>query len=270
VIEVSFLGSGSTGNCAVVRSGRTTLLLDAGLSMRETRKRMGAVDAALEDVSAVLITHEHSDHVRNAPAFLEKLGVPLFVTAGTARAASLPGPLFADVRHAVAGRDLSIGDLFVRVTGTPHDGTESVCYVFSDGDGNRIGIATDLGHLSVDVRDALAGCDVLGLEANHDLDMLRDGPYPLFLKRRILSEVGHLSNDDAAAGLRALVGPRTRSVVALHVSLHNNTPSLAGRVFRETLAEMGARVPVEVAPHDRPTAWHRVGTPVESVRGGVA
>lgn len=268
MIEICFLGSGSSGNCAVVRTGKTAVLLDAGLSKRETGRRLEAAGAALSDVSAVLLTHEHSDHVRGAEAFLGKLELPVWATPGTALAAALPGPLFGDLRTAEPGRDLTIGDLHIRVTRTPHDGTESVCYVFGDGGGRRIGVATDLGHLSREVLEALADCEVLGLEANHDVDMLREGPYPHVLKRRILSEVGHLSNDDAAAGLRGLVGPHTAAVVALHVSRHNNTTALASRAFGEALEGLGVRVRLEVALHDRPSSWFRAPDAVDSGSGG--
>jgi phosphoribosyl 1,2-cyclic phosphodiesterase len=202
------------------------------------------------------VTHEHTDHVRGALALAEKRQLPIFATAGTARAAALPGPLLGDVRIVRGGDDIELGgDLFIRVTRTPHDGEESVCFVFSDGNGRRVGVATDLGHLSREVTEALRGCDVIGLEANHDVDLLRGGPYPSFLKRRILSEVGHLSNEDAAAGLRELVTERTRYVVALHVSRHNNTFALAGRVFGEALAALGGGVSHAVALHDVATDW---------------
>ncbi len=256
-LEVAFLGSGSSGNCAVLRCGRTAVLLDAGLSLRDTARRLGARGMSLEDVSAVLLTHEHSDHVRGALDLALKKRLPVFATAGTARAAGFPGPLFADLRTVAGGGEIVLGggDLHVQVIRTPHDGEESVCYVFTGGDGRRIGIATDLGHLSREVLDALRGCEVLGLESNHDVDLLRGGPYPAFLKRRILSEVGHLSNEDAAAGLRELVGERTRHVVALHVSRHNNTFALAGRVFGEALEEIGAPASLSVALHDVATEW---------------
>lgn len=254
-LAIAFLGSGSSGNCAVVRCGRTAVLVDAGLSVRETRRRLAARGVALEDVAGVLVTHEHADHVYGVLALARRIGLPVFATEGTAWAAGFPGPLFADVRIVRGGRDFVLGDLHVRVTGTPHDGAESVCYVFADGAGRRVGMATDLGHLSRPVLDALADCDVLGLEANHDEDLLREGPYPPVLKRRILSDVGHLSNDAAADGLRTLVGPRTRAVAALHVSRHNNTYPLAERVFREALAAIGARAALAVARHDVPTEW---------------
>ena len=255
-MEIAFLGSGSSGNCAVVRAGRTAVLLDAGLSVRDTARRLEGRGMSLDDVSALLLTHEHADHIRAASAFAGKRGLPVYATAGTAREAGLPGPLFADVRIVKGGDEIVLGgDLFVRVTRTPHDGEESVCYVFADGAGRRIGVATDLGHLSREVAEALRGCEVIGLESNHDVDLLRDGPYPPFLKRRILSEVGHLSNDDAAAGLRELVTDRTRHVAALHVSKHNNTFALAGRVFSDALAGIGAPLPLSVARPDVATEW---------------
>ena len=257
-LAIAFLGSGSAGNCAVVRCGRTAVLVDAGLSVRETRKRLARRGVALSDVAGVLLTHEHADHVYGALALARKAGLPVYATEGTAWAAGFPGPLFADVRTVRGGRELTLGDLHVRVTSTPHDGAESVCYAFADGAGRRVGMATDLGHLSRPVLEALAGCEVLGLEANHDEDLLREGPYPPALKRRILSDVGHLSNEAAAAGLEALVGPRTRAVAALHVSRHNNTYPLAGRVFREALDRIGTKASLAVARHDVATEWFAV------------
>lgn len=257
-LAIAYLGSGSSGNCAVVRCGRTVVLVDAGLSLRETKRRLAVRGVALEDVAAVLLTHEHSDHVHGAGALARKAGLPVYATEGTAAAAGFPGPLFADVRTVRGGRDLVLGDLHVRVTSTPHDGVESVCYVFADAAGRRAGIATDLGHLARPVLDALGGCDVLGLEANHDEDLLRSGPYPPALKRRILSDVGHLSNEAAAEGLKSLVGPRTRAVTALHVSRHNNTYPLAERVFREALEAIGSSASLAVARHDVPTEWNTV------------
>ena len=258
-LSVAFLGSGSSGNCTVVRCGGTAILVDAGLSFRETRRRLAARGLTLEAVAAVFLTHEHADHVYGALALARRARLPVYATAGTADAAGFPGPLFADVRTVRGGGDFVIGDLSVRVTSTPHDGVESVCYVFSDGSGRRIGMATDLGHLSRPVLEALRDCEVLGLEANHDEDLLREGPYPPVLKRRILSDVGHLSNDAAADGLRTLVGPRTRAVTALHVSRHNNTYPLAERVFREALGAIGATVALGVARHDVPTEWISAG-----------
>ncbi len=265
-MEITFLGSGSSGNCAAVRAGRTVVLLDAGLSLRQTVRRLEGRGLSLDDVAAVLLTHEHSDHVRGALDLAKKRPLPVYVTEGTAHAAGLPGPLFADIRIVRGGDEIRIGhDLFVRVTRTPHDGTESVCYVFADGHGRRIGIATDLGHLSADVAGALRGCEVIGLEANHDVDLLRDGGYPPHLKRRILSDVGHLSNEDAAEGLFGLVTERTRAVVALHVSRQNNTFALARRVFREAIGGMGCSIPVSVALHDEATEWIGVSSEGEEI-----
>jgi phosphoribosyl 1,2-cyclic phosphodiesterase len=186
----------------------------------------------------------------------EALGIPIWATEGTADAARFPGPLFLDVRPVRDGKRVVVdGELEVRVASTPHDGAESVCYVFQDGSGARAGAATDLGHLSPAVLDALRDCEVIGLEANHDVDLLRLGPYPFFLKQRILSSYGHLSNEDAAAALARLVGPRTKAVVVLHVSRQNNTAALAGRTTADALAGLGARVRLDVAPPFEPTPW---------------
>ena len=259
MIEVAFLGSGSSGNCAVVRAGRTAVLLDAGLSPRQVSMRLGKLGMRLEDVSALLLTHEHSDHVASAGALATRHGLPVWGTRGTIERAGLPGPLFADLHVVAGGEEVTFGggDLTVRVTATPHDGVDPVCYVFADGGGRRVGIATDLGHLSEEVLAALAGCEVLGLEANHDVDVLRSGPYPAFLKKRILSDVGHLSNDAAATGLARLVDARTRTVVGLHVSKQNNTPHIAERALRAALEGLGAKIALEVAGPDAPTGWFR-------------
>jgi phosphoribosyl 1,2-cyclic phosphodiesterase len=254
-LSIAFLGSGSSGNCAVVRCAGTALLLDAGLSVRETERRLRACGSSLDEVKGVFVTHEHSDHVRAAADLAVRRGIPVWSTAGTARAAALPGPLLADVRVLRGGTETVVGDIHVRAVRTPHDGVESVCYVFTDGAGRRVGVVTDLGHLAGDVAEALAGCEVLGLEANHDVELLRCGPYPAFLKRRILSDVGHLSNEAAATGLLALVGPTTRAVAALHLSAHNNTPALAAGVFGDALEDLGVRLPLEVAAPDRPSRW---------------
>ena len=254
-IEVSFLGSGSSGNCAVVRANGTSVLVDAGLSAKETERRLAVSGTSLDAISAIFLTHEHADHIQSALDLNRRRGIPVFASRGTAVAGGFPGPLFADVRPVAGGTEMNLGALHVNVTSTPHDGAESVCFVFADAGGRRVGIATDLGHLSAPVLEALADCEVLGLEANHDEDLLRSGPYPPYLKRRILSAVGHLSNESAAEGLRRLVGPRTAAVVALHVSRHNNTSALAARVFREALDETGTHASLAVARPDEPTGW---------------
>ena len=257
MLEVAFLGSGSSGNCAVVRSGRTTVLLDAGLSPRQTKKRLASLGVALSDLSALLLTHEHSDHVASAAVLATELGLPVYATPGTVAAARLPGPLFLDHRPVRGGSEVALGggDLLVRVASTPHDGAESVCYRFEDVSGFRVGVATDLGHLSAGVEELLEGCDVLGLEANHDPELLRQGPYPPFLKRRILSPVGHLSNDDAAAGAARLAGRRTSRVVLLHLSQQNNTAALALAAVGGALSRAGAAARLEAARPDVPSGW---------------
>ncbi len=257
-MEIAFLASGSSGNCAVVRAGKSAVLLDAGLSVRQTKLRLAELGVRPDDVRALFVTHEHSDHVRSAIDLARAWELPVYATCGTGSAAGFPGPLLLDWRPVRDGAEVTLGDgdLTVRTTGTPHDGAESVCYTFADSRGRRAGVVTDVGHLSERVLAALEDCDVLGLEANHDVELLRTGPYPAFLKRRILSDVGHLSNDAAAAGLPRLLGPRTKRVVLLHLSQHNNTAALATRAVADALAALGADAPLAAARPDAATPWY--------------
>ncbi len=258
-MRVAFLGSGSSGNCAVIQAGKTAVLLDAGLTRRQTKRRLGLLGLGLEDLSGAFLTHEHTDHVAGITDLINTIGFPVHATEGTEHGARLPGPLFADIRRVRGGREVVLGDLFVRTVSIPHDGAEPVCYVFSDAAGARIGIATDLGYLSPEVFEALGGCDVIGLEFNHDVDMLRIGPYTPRLKARILGNQGHLSNEQAAAGLQTLIGPRTRQVVLLHLSEQNNTPVLAGEAARVCLEKTGADIEIAVATRHRPAGWFETG-----------
>ncbi|MCC6130156.1 MAG: MBL fold metallo-hydrolase [Acidobacteria bacterium] len=260
MIEVSFLASGSSGNCAVIRSGKTAVLLDAGLSPRQIDRRLKKRGMTLADIHTLLLTHEHSDHSGAANTLVEKRGFSVFTTAGTARSCGLPGPLFGNV-HLVSGETVfTIGDeLEVRAVTTPHDGVEPLCFVFTSRSGERAGIATDLGFLPDSVARALLDCDVLGLEMNHDLDLLRTGPYSARLKARILSDRGHLSNEAGAKGLARVLGPRTKKVALLHLSKQNNTPALALLAARCSLNEIGAQPELVVASPDEPSEWLSAG-----------
>lgn len=260
MIEVCFLGSGSSGNCAVIRSGQTTVLLDGGLSPRQIDRRLKQRGLGLEGVATLLLTHEHADHSGAVNALIEKKGMTVYTTAGTAKNARLPGPLFAKVHLIRGGTVFQLGeDLEVRAVTIPHDGSEPLCFVFTSANGERVGIATDLGFLPDPVIAALSNCDLLGIEMNHDVDLLRTGPYAGRLKARILSDVGHLSNAAAARGFRQLLGPRTREVALLHLSKQNNTPALALETARGSLKEIGAEVPVFVASPDDPSPWLSAG-----------
>jgi len=249
-LRVVFLGSGSAGNAVAVTDGTTTLLVDCGFSAREAVRRLGLVGLRADDVSAILVTHEHSDHVRGVEVFQRRHGMAMVAcTLGTRRAAGFDA-LYGEVRTLAIGEAERFGTLSVVPFRTSHDAAEPVGYRIESDSGQRLGLATDTGVFTAEAGEALADVDLLGLESNHDLGMLENGPYPYYLKRRIRSEQGHLSNTDACDALERLASDRLRRVFALHRSTTNNSASIVKRELAARAAAIGLRVPVDVAPQD--------------------
>jgi phosphoribosyl 1,2-cyclic phosphodiesterase len=299
MMRMTVLASGSKGNSTLVASSRTRILVDAGLSCRELLKRMHKAGEDPSMIDALLITHEHQDHVQGVAVLARKLGIPVYFTepthrawirwmmphkrityadwllerredlarrrqleaaapSGNAPAASHPDPepLAAEfstregsadpggsherlpapeepdpcalpaVAYFAAGAGFSIGDISITPFTTPHDAADPVGFVF-EAEGIRMAVATDLGYIPPNVTMALRNCDVLMLESNHDLEMLRDGPYPWSVKQRVLSRVGHLSNEAAAEFLEKNYDGRATYIVLAHLSDSNNLPALA-------------------------------------------
>lgn len=221
------LASGSSGNAALIESGGRGVLLDAGISAREIGRRLVAAGMADVRIEGILLTHEHVDHVRGARVLARRLGVPVMGTRGTLQAAAAA---LLDVSEVVAisRRDsFSLAGMRVTSFATVHDACEPCGYTLTSRSGHRVGIATDTGVFPAEIAEALQGCNAIGLESNHDEHMLAEGPYPPFLKRRILSDRGHLSNKDAANALRGLGWKGLSHVFALHLSEQNNTPEAA-------------------------------------------
>ncbi len=236
-MRLVILASGSSGNCALVESGGRAVLLDAGISARETLRRIAAAGAGDARIEAILLTHEHVDHVRGARVLARKLGVPVMGTAGTLQASSAH---LDDVpeRTTIGSRDrFSVAGLRVTAFATTHDSSEPCGYVFESRSGHRVGVATDTGMVTPEIAEALAGCHALGLESNHDEGMLAAGPYPPFLKRRIAGDRGHLSNTAAATALDSLRWKGLTRVFALHLSEQNNTPERARAALVRTLGD---------------------------------
>lgn len=233
------LFSGSRGNCTYVRAGETRILIDAGMSCRAIERALAGIGDSLAAVSAVFITHEHSDHVKALPVLLKKHPVPVHITEQTAaecRRAGIPTDCFCvhpPIFHVkVAARHDAPEDSVIDVTSfpTPHDSMMSVGYRFScmTEEGIRTAaLATDIGHVTDELRTALSGAENVIVESNHDENMLMMGPYPYELKRRILSERGHLSNSVCGEFLCELVGCGTKRILLAHLSPENNTPELA-------------------------------------------
>jgi len=238
---LSVLASGSRGNCAVVQSSTTRLLVDAGISCRETFKRLRAAGEDPHSLSAILITHEHSDHIYGLVVLAKKLNIPVFMTGAThltwsraIRDARGERPSLAKLEVFSAGHRFQIGDIEVTPFTIPHDAVDPVGFTFRV-EGAKIGIATDLGYMPVSVRDHLRACDVLVLESNHDLEMLRVGPYPWSVKQRVMSRVGHLSNEALADFFANDYDGYASYIVLAHLSEQNNHPEVARKAAERAL-----------------------------------
>lgn len=220
------LGSGSKGNAWLVEHDATRVLIDCGFGVREVAGRLARLGVEAHDVSAVLVTHEHSDHGRGAARFSAKHGVPVWLTPGCRSMLEAAGEPIERVCEVDSHGVFSVGDLEFTPFPVPHDAREPVQYRVSDG-ARRWGLLTDAGHVTPHMVAMLDACDALALECNHDVDRLRQGRYPAVLKTRILGRYGHLDNGAAADLLSRLDRRRLQHVVAAHLSEENNTPDLA-------------------------------------------
>lgn len=257
------LGSGSGGNCYLFESDGTRLLVDAGFGPRETRKRLAAAGSSIEDIEAILITHEHSDHVHGAETISRKFGIPLWMTRGTLDGTRIDRGE-ANVVVFENNSEFRIGEILVRARRTVHDAADSACFVLEARDGCRAGLASDLGFVDPPVLAHLSNCEILLFEANHDLDMLRTGSYPWSLKRRIMSNRGHLSNDDALAAVRRMIGAATRSLYLIHLSEKNNHPTIVRAMAEALLESLGAPIQLRIAQQ------RAVSDAAEATRSAVA
>ncbi len=243
-MQIFFLGSGSSGNATVVRSGSTTVLLDCGFGVRELGRRLRGAGIDPADIDALLVTHEHRDHVAGLPLFRRCAGLPVYLTGRTSAAVKFGARALVRPMLVEAGRAFSVGEMEILPFATAHDAGEPTGYVFRFEDGRRFGVATDLGHANPEAVAALEGCELIGLEANHDPRMLTDGPYPWYLKKRIRGDRGHLSNLAAADLLERVVSSRLTHLFAMHLSQTNNRPALAVEALSSRLARLGLKVPV--------------------------
>lgn len=219
--------SSSSGNCLAVSHGGTHILIDAGISMRRIAASAAQAGLAMENIGGVLITHEHSDHIMGLKTLLKHYPLELYAPHTVANRLMGMLPDAMGRTHIIpVGERFSIGGLSLIAFHTSHDTDESVGYRV-DADGASFAVATDTGRVTEEMLDALTGADTVLIEANHDVERLLDGPYPPYLKRRILAETGHLSNADCAALARTLAESGTRRIILGHLSRTNNTPRLA-------------------------------------------
>ena len=231
-VEVFVLASGSSGNAVLVTSGETSLLVDAGVSALQIRKRLEAFERSVDEIDAILLTHEHSDHVRGLDVFLRRhRAAPVWTTHGTWSRIDVRSDGGGELS---SGTTVHFGSLNVTPVATSHDAAEPLAYVFDDGD-HSAAVCTDTGIVTPLLEQRLQGCELLLLETNHDKDMLRHGPYPWSLKQRIDSRTGHLSNHQSCEAIDRIGSKVLKAVVGMHLSAENNCPNLVCETLRATV-----------------------------------
>ena len=254
-LRFAILGSGSQGNALVVEAGDTRLLLDCGFATNETLRRLGQLGLAPADLSGILVTHEHDDHIGGVARLARKYRLPVWMTPGTLRGLEALFDGVSNVQRIEGYAPLCIGDVEVQPFPVPHDAREPAQYVFGDGD-VRLGVLTDTGWVTPWIQSMLASCTALVLECNHDLGLLSSGDYPPALKQRISSRFGHLDNQAAAGLLAGVDCARLRHVVAAHLSQSNNRPELARGALA---AALGCTADwIAVADQDAGLDWREV------------
>ena len=254
MIRFASLGSGSAGNALLVESGATRLMLDCGFGLRDTLARLHTMARQPSDITAILVTHEHGDHLGGVFRLARKYALPVHMTHGTwAACRESDGGL--DLRIIDSHAPVVLGDLEVQPFPVPHDAREPVQYVFSSAT-HRLGILTDIGEITSHVRKVLSGCDGLVLECNHDARMLAQSSYPASLKRRIAGRHGHLENSAAAGLLKQIDCSRLQHLIVAHLSERNNSPELALAAVAEALGRTESWV--GVATPESGFAWREL------------
>ncbi len=257
-MQFASIASGSSGNCLYTGNDDTHLLIDAGISKKRIEEGLNGFGVDPGDIDALLITHEHSDHIKGLGVMARKYHMPIYATRGTIREilkqrtlGEVDPSLFREVR---AGESFRIGNLEIHPFSIPHDASDPVSYRVEDGR-FKIGTATDLGYYDESILKALQGCDILYVEANHDIRMLETGPYPYQLKVRILGNYGHLSNETSGQMVCRLQHDGLQRVILGHLSKENNFPDLALRAVQYELesdnAGSGQMPEICVAPRDK-------------------
>lgn len=248
--------SGSSGNCTYVSDGVSALLIDAGVSTRAICNALKSIGSDIGKVAGIFITHEHSDHIKGLKTLLSKHKIPVYANTGTINgildSLDVSDDNFVELK---SGSSVAVGNISVTSFSTSHDSRESVGYRIHTSDGKSIAVATDLGYISDTVMMGITGCDAVMIESNHDKGMLQNGRYPYFLKRRIMSKTGHLSNEECAKILPELCRSGSRHFILAHLSRDNNVPELA---LQTAVTEMKlSGIPcddydIEVAPRSGP------------------
>lgn len=247
------IASGSSGNCYFIKNDTDALLVDCGISAKAAEDALKYLGESINDVQGILVSHEHIDHIKGIGVLARRYRLPVYATEGTwAGMREKLGDISASqIKLLPKDGSLSIGDFSVKWFTTNHDAQEPVAYIIEQ-QGKKIGIATDTGVLKPEMIDKLYNSDIVAIEANHDEELLKKGRYPYYLKKRILSDYGHLSNSACGLGLVDIIGPQTKQVLLAHLSQQNNLPLLAYQSVKEILlkASLKGRLMLSVSNKD--------------------
>ncbi len=236
------LASGSTGNSTYLSAGGCDIIIDAGISYKALTLALDNAGGDISRLAAIAVTHTHTDHIKGLKTFLKNTNIPLIASSETLEYLAENNFIPSDTKLLVAdNKSIIVGDMSVDFFATSHDAKGSGGYVITFSDCSRAAVCTDLGVMTDTVRQKICGCDAVLIESNHDVEMLRRGPYPALLKLRILSDEGHLSNSACAAELPMLLQSGTTRIVLGHISAENNTPMLALSAAKSSLAQIGAK-----------------------------
>jgi phosphoribosyl 1,2-cyclic phosphodiesterase len=263
LIQFSLLGSGSSGNALLIKTDKTKVLVDCGLSYRQLRLRSAEVGESIDDLAGVIVTHEHGDHVNGLGVLGRQFKrandsiLPIYMTRGTYHNLPKSLGLLENVECFEPGESVTIGDIEAESFSVTHDAADPVSYVLRY-EGTKLGIAADLGHATTLVHQRLAGSHGLILESNYCPEMLEKSSYPAQIRQRISSRSGHLSNHEMSSLLKGIAHEQLQQVVLIHISEENNTHELAKHRATQALGARSETVEVDVAPQDRPTKMFEV------------
>lgn len=236
------LYSGSSGNSLFVSSQETNILIDAGLTGKAILSAMDAIGENMAEIKAILITHEHIDHIKGAGILSRKFNIPIYANEKTWAAMERSVGNVALHNKRLINGEASIDDLNIRTFRVPHDSAACIGFTIEDRAGKRLSTVTDMGVFTKEIKEGIKDSDLVLIESNHDVQMLKYGPYPYDLKRRVLSELGHLSNEDCAAAILSILEGKPRSIILGHLSGTNNVPELAFKTVENILKDAGVEV----------------------------
>ena len=256
MFQASVLASGSKGNCAVIRTNSTKILVDAGLSGKKIWEALEKIGAQKEKISGLVISHDHSDHIKGAGIVCRKLQIPLYISRLTYESCLHKlGKLPAGIEHFIVGKNFTIGDIYIETIPSKHDGIDGSNFVFTtkSAPDRKLTLATDLGESSRYLMVKMADSTSIILESNHDLEMLLNGSYPMPLIQRVKGKQGHLSNEQAVELISQTIHPKLSNLILAHLSEENNKPKLAYNVMNNFLKQNSHKLNLIVADQYEPT-----------------